>query len=264
MSKKYPDLYYEQYVLGELPEPLARELERSEEFQRRIDEISRSNDEILTSYPAENIAKQIRNDYEAKSPSSVTRPRSSTNRIFTLALPAAAALALAFFMVSNFSNPTRGTVIDQTTEQVRLKGASPTLRVFRSEGMNGSLVALEDGSQARAGDALQVAYDSATAPYGAVFSIDGRGNVTLHYPLDASANPRLEGGGVVTLPRSFVLDDAPLFERFYLVTSDQPFDVDRLLSRVRRQTRNLIADTSAQLDLGNEYQLSHFTVEKEQ
>jgi hypothetical protein len=125
-------------------------------------------------------------------------------------------------------------------------------------------VALEDGARARAGDALQVAYDAASMPYGTVFSIDGRGNVTLHYPTDASALPDLDSGGVVTLPRSFVLDDAPLFERFYFVASEEPFDVGRLLERVRRQTGSIIADERATLDLDDQFQVSKFTVEKEQ
>jgi len=264
MSKHYPGLYYEQYVLGELPEPLARELEESADFQRHIEEIKKSNAEILASYPADTFAKRIANASEAAQITPRPRRRSRTTRIFTLALPAAAALALTFFLVTNFTTPNRGTVVDPATEQVRLKGATPSLQIFRSEGGNGSLVALADGSRARAGDALQVAYNSASMRYGTVFSIDGRGDVTLHYPLDSSAVPALQTGRVVTLPRSFVLDDAPLFERFYLVSTDEPFDVERLLSRVRRQAESIISDERSTLDLGDQFHVSQFTVEKEQ
>jgi len=62
-----------------------------------------------------------------------------------------------------------------------------------------------------------------------IVSIDGRGAVTLHFPADAGASTALEPGAH-NVPDGFQLDDAPSFERFFLVTSDAPIDVKTVVA----------------------------------
>jgi hypothetical protein len=57
-----------------------------------------------------------------------------------------------------------------------------------------------------------------------MFSIDGRGTVTRHFPLEKLESVRLEPKGEVSFPTSYQLDDAPGFERFILVTSPEALD----------------------------------------
>lgn len=120
---------------------------------------------------------------------------------------------------------------DARLGEVRLKGAESGLAIFRKSGAGSEL--LPPRSAARPGDTLQVFYHSRRAVYGIVFSVDGSGAVTLHYPEAEGPSPALQIGDMLPLPHSFRLDKAPRFERFYLVTAPRPFGSEGLLSRLR-------------------------------
>ncbi len=82
---------------------------------------------------------------------------------------------------------------------------------------------------ARRGNVLQMSYAAGEAKYGAIFSIDGRGTLTWHvpagYPGGSRAAPALDPRGNVVLPSAYELDDAPRFERFFLVYGAAPFEI---------------------------------------
>jgi len=85
------------------------------------------------------------------------------------------------------------------------------------------------------GDTLQAGYAGAGRRgndkplFGVIASVDARGSVTLHLPEAPGAAVRLEKGKTV-LPAAYELDDSPGFERFVLVTSEQPFPTDHVTS----------------------------------
>jgi hypothetical protein len=92
-------------------------------------------------------------------------------------------------------------------------------------------------------------YVAMGARYGVVFSIDGRGVVTPHLPvLGAEAAP-LGARGEVALPESYELDDAPLFERFFLVTGDAPFAAEAALAAGRELAKRHAAARTEPLRL---------------
>jgi hypothetical protein len=125
-------------------------------------------------------------------------------------------------------------------EITRVKGARAHLVIHRrtaaaAEEAAGA-EALSDGAAVRPGDVLQIGYVAGAvggAVHGAIFSIDGRGVLTLHFPASAAAPTRLEGAGAVLLDYAYRLDDAPEFERFFLVTADRPFPVEAALQAGR-------------------------------
>jgi streptogramin lyase len=80
---------------------------------------------------------------------------------------------------------------------------------------------------------LQLAYQAAGARYGVVVSIDGRGAVTRHLPEEGEVAAALERGGAVALAHAYQLDDAPGYERFFLVTGERPFDVAPVVEAAR-------------------------------
>ena len=125
---------------------------------------------------------------------------------------------------------------------VRTKGLEPRLNVYRLVGYDGDgnaqVATVDSGEQVPHFTDLQVSYIAAGKPYGAIFSVDGRGTITLHHPIHADATPRLQPFGEIYLPDGFRLDDAPDFERFYFVTSPDPFDVRELLVLVEAQYRS--------------------------
>ncbi|MCK7516169.1 MAG: hypothetical protein MZV70_77455 [Desulfobacterales bacterium] len=59
-----PDLYIEQYILGELPENLRKEMDElilhNPGLSEKIGIIKKSNGDILRKYPAELIAAEIK------------------------------------------------------------------------------------------------------------------------------------------------------------------------------------------------------------
>jgi len=228
-QQKISDLMLEQYVLGELPEPersrVRAALEADGSVRSRLSEIEASNREILESYPAERVVPAIQERMRAERES----PRVSRRFWSTLAvaLPTAAALVFlfSFFLVR------QNAVADQT----RVKGTPTHLAVFRKTTQGAE--ELRTGTVAQAGDVLQIGYTGGGARYGVIFSVDGRGTVTWHYPVGyrggSQGAPVLDSQGVVVLPSAYELDDAPGFERFFLVYSNDSFDVRAVAQAAR-------------------------------
>ena len=216
------DLLLEQYSLGELPARTARmvkdELARDAELRARLAALADSDNEILSRYPAERVVPEIRERlFRAGAGAAPARRRVSP---LAWALPVAAmlVLALSFTIVRERATTDTGT---------RLKGLTPHLTVFRKT--TSGAEELRAGTLARRADVLQVGYTAGDAKYGVIFSVDGRGAITWHMPSGfkggARTAPALDGQGEVVLPSAYELDDAPGFERFFLVYSREPFDV---------------------------------------
>ena len=93
-----------------------------------------------------------------------------------------------------------------------------------------------------------------------IFSVDGRGSVTLHFPSGDRADTTLERG-VHALEYGYELDDAPRFEKFLFVTSTQPLDVASLLEQAERKAK---ANPSHELtlELSSEQDQATFVVRK--
>lgn len=88
----------------------------------------------------------------------------------------------------------------------------------------GAPVALTDSDTCPPGTRLRLSVPD-SLPWAAVYSIDSRGQMAQHWPLEGdSAKPLPQGA----LPRSWELDDAPGKETFVLAWSEKPFQLDRL------------------------------------
>ena len=90
---------------------------------------------------------------------------------------------------------------------------------------------LPDSTLLREGNTVQLAY--LTPPgeeyYGVIFSIDGRSVVTLHYPYRRQQSPILTAGKRTFLDEAYTLDDAPDFEIFFMVVSQDPLNTEAVL-----------------------------------
>jgi anti-sigma factor RsiW len=248
------DLLLEQFVLGELSEEkllmVQQELGRDQELRARLEALRRSDTEIRAAWPAEKVVPAIRErllrqqaDAVPREPDPVApsrpRPRSvdaHRNLAWIMPIAATVVLVLGFFLLRESILP----------DQTRMKGLAPHLTVFRKTA--GGVEQLGAGSAARRGDVLQLGYAAAGAKYGVIFSVDGRGTVTWHQPAGYAGGPltapALEGQGETVLPSAYELDDAPGFERFFLVTAASPFD----LAPVAQAARGLAARPSADRD----------------
>jgi hypothetical protein len=121
----------------------------------------------------------------------------------------------------------------QHTDTERLKG-DPALVLHRKVGSGRELLRADD--RVAPGDELLVSYRADDATHGVIVSIDGTGEVTLHFPADAAGSTALQQRGTVLL-HTFELDDAPAFERFLFVTADEPIEVEQVMDAARALAR---------------------------
>lgn len=83
-------------------------------------------------------------------------------------------------------------------------------------------------------DRLQIEFRAARARHAMIVSVDGRGAVTLHYPDRADSPTAVKPGQLRLLEKSYILDDAPRYERFFLLLSDTPIQPGRILAHLNR------------------------------
>jgi hypothetical protein len=224
------DFTLERYRLGELPEAeraLIAHLSSSDPtVAQRLQQLEQDDASTLQSHPATRVGASILRRFEATV--------SPLRRFGSYRAPMLLAGAAAVLLVSG-SFYLRQSQPDDT---IRLKGNGPSLRLFRL-GINGP-ERLSDGAAVQAHQMVQVAFDTAGATHLVVVSLDGSGKVTLHWPLDGNtAVPH----GLKAVPTSFELDAAPEFERFFLVTANEPLVPSRIIAAAQ------YADAAAPLDL---------------
>jgi hypothetical protein len=262
--RKVPDLLIERLLLGELPEAEARRLMDDPEVVRRVQELERSNREILAAYPAEEMSRRIAGRVEAlasvqgapenarhgrsrRSRSTSRRSEapgdSGIRRFFNMpklvpvagfaTLAVVTGLLLVVLLPGGLQPGVAGVA---GIEETRLKGLKPHLVVYHKTRSGAEL--LRENSVVAERDVLQLGYVSGLQPYGVILSIDGRGVVTLHFPTGSRTAGSLEPQGEVLLPFAYELDDAPGFERFFLITSREPFPVNIALGAADRLARD--------------------------
>jgi hypothetical protein len=249
-ESRIPDLLLERYRLGELPEAETRQLrerlDADPDLKARLDALESSDREIRHRYPPGWLAEAVRARASARRPAPARRPwRQRWLSPAALAAAAVLALVLAPQLTSPPDAVSPGTPAPGEEPVHRVKGAEARLLLFRRtpEGSE----PLSDGDSARAGDVIRLGYRTAGRFYGVIVSIDGRGAITRHLPLGDGRAARLRSGESVLLGQAYELDDAPRFERFYLVTSSAPFEVESVLEALRNEADPASSDASLRL-----------------
>jgi hypothetical protein len=236
-SKRHvPDWLLERLALGELDAETAADVRRRLAAEGRSpDEIAAvvaaSNREILEQLPATPTAAAIRE----RAAKAAAAERSSRKPSFLLwGAPLALAGAAAVVLMMARPHPGDGPRAD-APEVTRDKGGptvAPHLYVYRHRADGDQR--LGDGARVARGDLLQLAYGSRTGGYGVLLSIDGARKVTLHWPETSDGTAAaLKAAGEVRLPSAYELDDAPAFERFFLVRAATPFSVATAVEAAR-------------------------------
>lgn len=207
------DWMLERYRLNELaPAERARvdaALAADPSVRERLAALEADDRAILAAHPPARVAASIR-----AQPRQPQKRRAWLVPVFVLA--AAAVVAV---------------VMPRAEDDVRLKGDT-ALRLFRLTGDTPER--LDDGAKVKPHDVVQVAFELSGAKHLVVVSVDGAGQSTRHWP---SADDTTAPDAFKRLPQSFELDEAPGFERFFLVTSDAALDVNALLSAARSAGR---------------------------
>jgi hypothetical protein len=142
----------------------------------------------------------------------------------------------------------------------RVKGEAATNFVYRNSAAGSQR--LKDGDAARAGDLCRVAYRAAVPRFGLIVSVDGRGVVTRHLPVSGSAAVRLAPGESTPLAAAYELDDAPRWERFFLITSATQFAVEPVIEAVRDAAAKAGDDPPSALALPDGFEQTSFLLRK--
>lgn len=237
-DRPIPDWQLERLLLGELPAPqataLRERLQTDEEARDRLAALERDSAAFAFTHPAEKGRAEIERR------AGVRRRQRARAVLFSAAPLVAAAAALVLVLLPR-----------PDTDQTRLKGLAPRLLVFARAGTEAT--PLRDGATVHPHDTLQTGYVAAGRRHGALLSIDGRGGVTVHWPepgQPADLTPPRAGSGQVLLPVAYELDDAPAFERFFLVTSRQPLDLEAVVAAARALAADPARAAHAPLPLG--------------
>ncbi len=230
---------------GEVPQLLLERLARGEmecvedawaerlagldpaELEARLEELRAQDARDLEAYPFDAVMGGVK----AVSPRRARRAPARVGWfVGASAIAAAAAVALMWAPGAGVEEVAGPVGPD---EVVRIKGAEPkvTLWLKASEGA----MRLEHGAKVAEADVVQVRYASGGQPHGVILSLDGRGVVMLHHPSEPEGSSALEQGGSVELEHGYRLDDAPKYERFFMVTATAPLDAGRVSEVLERE-----------------------------
>ncbi len=246
---KIPDWMLERYALGELApdqsEGIRARLQAEAEAVRagltprgdlsaRLEALQASDAAILEAHPPRQVAAELRRRQHLRRAEADQASRAGAGRRWVLGVlgPVAAAAIALVVVLPMLSEPTNP-IQDPETIVTTAKGDDTRLMVYRQVGKQDAEV-LKEGATARAGDRLQLAYVAGPNQHGVIVSIDGRGAVTLHHPAEPGGSTELSVDGERKLGFSGELDDAPRFERYFMVTSDKPIDVQSVIDAAAR------------------------------
>jgi hypothetical protein len=224
--KQISDFKLERYLLGELPEvemaALRKREAEDELFAARVKMMREEGERFLAENPFSGLEDKLENDQR-----SVER---------SLWLRVAAVLVVAFGIFSvvvlnrqteivNESSATSGmdVAMADVDNGTRIKGMTAGLEVWKK--MGDSAVQMVNLGEAREGDEIQLRYRVPQKCFGMLFSMDGNGTVTMHMG-EGNRAVELEPGKMTTLPFAYKLDNAPKFEKFFLLTSGEMFEFD--------------------------------------
>lgn len=239
--KQISDFKLERYLLGELPEvemaALRKREAEDELFAARVKMMREEGERFL----AENPFSALEEKLDASSSLSAaegTRDDDSAERSVerSLWLRVAAVLVVAFGIFSvvvlnrqtdivNDASATSGmdVAMADVDNGTRIKGMTAGLEVWKK--MGDSAVQMVNLGEAREGDEIQLRYRVPQKCFGMLFSMDGNGTVTMHMG-EGNRAVELEPGKMTTLPFAYKLDNAPKFEKFFLLTSGEMFEFD--------------------------------------
>jgi hypothetical protein len=276
-----PDIVLERYLLNELPEEKLREIEtyirENPDEAARLDELRESNRNILEEYTPEAQSGIILKAYEKEKRDKslliklLFLKKEKTGRKSTTGLPgflkiAVPAGALAIFVISFFFTGTEDTIwnrdiVNNNGEITRIKGKENSLSIYRKTGAE--IKTLKEGDSVKNRDLLQIAYRVTTGRYAVILSIDGRSSVTLHFPEKPRSSARVNRGKTVYLKNSYELDNAPDFERFFLLVSDEKINIDRIIQQAEKLAGNRKRVKTGKLDPGDRIREISFMLNKE-
>ncbi|MBI1860160.1 MAG: hypothetical protein HYR96_04485 [Deltaproteobacteria bacterium] len=223
VRKSPPQLLIEKLHLGELDPHTSV---NTQACQNELETLSSSNEQIWAEYPPDMVALQIAQRLRKRR---LSIPGASLlERLNSLRSPKWQWAAIVLLVCA----PVGLLVLNRPNETDRIKGLSPFLTIYRKVG--NSFERMSSNSKVAEHDIIQISYVAHDARFGAIFSVDGNGKLTLHYPERPGPAAKLITSGEVILPDAFELDSSPQFERFVFVTSPDSFETQSLIEHFQQ------------------------------
>jgi hypothetical protein len=253
MKNKLPRTWeLERYLLGELPprrmEEIKRLAQENTEIRKEIECLKDSNPEVLKQHPSEIMIPEILKRYEEDKRQAGIKEKTRPITLKRLL----------------YAGPILATT---TPNYTRIKGeesidfSKTQIIIYRKK--NTEVALLKNGNQARAGDLLQIAYVPAGKTNGVIFSTDGSGIVTLHFPEGKKDPSNLKQEKKVLLTSSYELDDAPDFERFFFISAMKEIDVEDIMKKAEALAASPSSAKTARLELPESYHQFSILLKKE-
>ncbi len=227
---KISDFKLERYLLGELSEKEMRELQErelsDEIFAARVAEMRLQGKRFVAENPFVAL--------EAKMTAAEQSANDEHNVVSVMWLKVAAALVIALGVFSmvllnrnvetfDSKDAAMQVAMADVDDGTRIKGMQVSLEVWKKTG--DSAVQMVNLGDAHEGDEIQLRYRVPQKCFGMLFSMDGNGTITMHMG-EGNKAIELEPGKMTTLPFAYKLDNAPKFEKFFLLTSQNSFEID--------------------------------------
>ena len=255
----------ERYLLGELPPRRMAEIKKlaqeNPEIRREIERLGNSNPEILKQHPSEAMIPEILKRYEENKSQAMAREkiRPITLKRVLYGGPVLATVIVFLFIVFFRDAGIPGHIRIKGEESIDF--TKTQIIIYRKK--NNEVELLKDGNHASAGDLLQIAYIPAGKTNGVIFSTDGNGTVTLHYPEQRGASSLLKQEQKVLLTSSYELDDAPDFERFFFITAMKEIDVEDIVKKAEALAASPPSAKGESLELNEFYHQFSILLKKE-
>ena len=214
-----------------------------ENIEAALNDLKKSDEEILNTYSVESMKAAVAGKLAAsKLKANNNEGQSGTILRFPavrFVTYAAAAVLLAAIVIPAGLKNSKLASANAPTERIKGNAApaskNPQIKLYRQKGRE--IQALNDGDFARSGDVIQITYNAGSEEYGVIFSVDGNGNITRHFPENSWQAAQLEQRPDETpLDFSYELDNAPDFECFIMVTSKKQFSLDDIENKIKNKT----------------------------
>ena len=208
-----------------------------ENIEVALNELKQSDEEILNTYTVQSMKAAVAGKLAADT---INKSRTFNFPVYKIVSYAAAAVLLAALIIPVSLRNTRIGANRAPTERVKgnivaPSAKDPQLKLYRKKGRE--IQALNNGDFARSGDVIQITYNAGRGEYGVIFSVDGNGNITRHFPENSWKSAQLDQrSDEIPLDFSYELDNAPDFECFILVTSKKQFSLEDLENKITSKT----------------------------
>jgi hypothetical protein len=262
------DFDLERYRLGELPpkenEAMRLRVSADAALRERLRTLELGDAAFAKSHPAERWVPRIA-DAAGRNPDPVARPKAAQREkpagLFSRLTDRAwdyrrffddrrMRFAFGFALLVLAALPVWLRQPSEEKDGTRLKGQSAELKLYRKTDTGAA--PLSPNAQVKAGDAIQIRFHPGLYAFAAVFSVDGNGSVTWHWPTRPDGNSRITSLPGFLLPNAFQLDSAPRFERFYLFLSQDSLDLLSLGTDLAESSRHEVAWLARRLGQGGQ------------